>query len=329
MRVLFIGGTGVISTACSRLAVERGVDLFLLNRGQSERPVPEGAHVLRGDIRDPASAAAAVGARTFDAVVDWVAFTPAHVEADLDLFRGRTGQYVFIGSASAYQTPPARLPVVESTPLRNPFWAYSRDKIACEDRLVRAYREEAFPVTVVRPSHTYDETLLPMEGGYTVVDRMRRGAPVVVHGDGTSLWTLTHSRDVARGLVGLLGNPHALGEAFHVTSDEWLSWNQISETVARAAGAAAPRLVHVPSETLAAFDPERGAGLLGDKAHSRIFDNAKIKRAVPDFVATVPFAQGAEEVLAWHDADPARRVVDEAVDRRMDALVAAMAAVRP
>ena len=261
--------------------------------------------------------------------MDWVAFTPAHVEADLDLFRGRTGQYVFISSASAYQTPPGRLPVTESTPLRNPFWAYSRDKIACEDRLVRAYREEAFPVTVVRPSHTYDETLLPMEGGYTVVDRMRRGAPVVVHGDGTSLWTLTHSRDVARGLVGLLGNALALGEAFHVTSDEWLSWNAICEAVARAAGAPSPRLVHVPSETLAAFDPGRGAGLLGDKAHSRIFDNAKVKRAVPDFVATTPFARGAEEILAWHDADPARRAVDEAVDRRMDALVAAMEAVRP
>ena len=329
MRVLFIGGTGVISAACSRLAVERGLELFLLNRGHTDRPVPDGATVLRGDVRDPASARAAIGDRTFDAVVNWVAFTPEHVEADLDLFRGRTGQYVFISSASAYQTPPASLPVVESTPLANPFWAYSRAKIACEDRLVRASRDEAFPATIVRPSHTYDRTLLPFDGGYTVVDRMRRGAPVVVHGDGTSLWTLTHSRDFARGFVGLLGNPHALGEAFHITSDEWLTWNQIYETVARAAGAGAPRLVHVPSETLAAFDPERGAGLLGDKAHSMVFDNAKIKRAVPDFVATVAFARGAEEILAWYDADPARRVVDDALDRRTDAVIAAMQAVRP
>ncbi len=329
MRVLFIGGTGIISAACSRLAVERGVELFLLNRGQTGRPVPDGATVLHGDIRDPASAAAAVGDRTFDAVVNWVAFTPEHVEADLDLFRGRTGQYVFISSASAYQTPPASLPVVESTPLANPFWAYSRAKIACEDRLVRASRDEAFPVTIVRPSHTYDRTLLPFDGSYTVVDRMRRGAPVVVHGDGTSLWTLTHHRDFARGFVGLLGNPHALGEAFHITSDEWLTWNQIYETVARAAGAPTPRLVHVPSETLAAFDPERGAGLLGDKAHSMVFDNTKIKRAVPDFVATIPFARGAEEILAWHDADPARRAADVELNRRTDAVIAAMEAVRP
>ena len=237
MKVLFIGGTGTISSACSQLALERGIELYLLNRGQSVRPAPAGAQILRGDIREPASARKALGGLTFDAVVDWIVFTPDHIEADLELFRGRTGQYVFISSASAYQTPPASLPVTESTVLDNPFWQYSRNKIACEERLVRAYREEKFPITIVRPSHTYDRTLVPMDGGWTVVDRMRRGQPVIVHGDGTSLWTLTHHRDFARGLVGLLGNAHAIGDAVHITSDEWLSWNQIFTLMARAAGA--------------------------------------------------------------------------------------------
>jgi len=328
MKVLFIGGTGIISSACSQLAVERGLELYLLSRGQSARPVPQGARVLQGNIRDRASAAAALGDLTFDAVVDWVAFTPEHIEADLELFQERTRQYVFISSASAYQTPPVSLPVVESTPLVNPYWGYSRDKIACEDRLLRAYRDEGFPVTVVRPSHTYDRTLLPMDGGYTVVDRMRRGEKVIVHGDGTSLWVLTHHRDFARGFVGLLGNPHAVGEAFHITSDELLTWNQIFETVARAAGTVA-EIVHVPSELIAAHDPGWGAGLLGDKAHSMVFDNTKIKRVVPDYVATIPFSRGAEEIMTWFDADPARRVVDPERDRLMDKIIAAQASALP
>ena len=225
MKVLFIGGTGIISSACSQLAVERGIDLYLLNRGQSARAVPDGAQVLHADVRDPAAVTSALAGHTFDVVVNWMAFTPEHIEADLKLFQGNTGQYVFISSASAYQTPPANLPVTESTPLRNPFWQYSRDKISCEDRLVRAYREHAFPVTIVRPSHTYDRTLLPMDGGYTVVRRMRQGKKVIVHGDGTSLWTLTHHHDFAVGLVGLLGNPHALGEVFHIMGDEIQTWN--------------------------------------------------------------------------------------------------------
>lgn len=328
MKVLFIGGTGIISSACSELALARGLELYLLNRGQSSRAVPEGARVLQGDIRDRASAAAALGDLSFDAVVDWVAFTPEHIEVDLELFRGRTQQYVFISSASAYQTPPVTLPVVESTPLRNPYWGYSRDKIACEDRLLRAYRDEGFPMTIVRPSHTYDRTLLPMDGGYTVAHRMRQGKPVIVHGDGTSLWVLTHHRDFARGFVGLLGNPHALGEAFHITSDELLTWNQIFETVARAAGTTA-ELVHVPSEVIAAYDEGWGAGLLGDKANSMIFDNSKIKRTVPDYVATIPFARGADEIMAWFDADPARRTVDAERDRLMDRIIAATSRSNP
>ena len=301
MKVLFIGGTGIISSACSQLALAKGIDLYLLNRGQSMRPTPEGAKVLHGDIRDPASARSALGNLQFDAVVDWVAFTTGHIEADLDLFRGRTGQYVFISSASAYQTPPAGLPVTELSVLDNPYWLYSRKKIACEERLVRAYREEKYPITIVRPSHTYDCTLLPMDGGYTVVNRMLQGKPVIVHGDGTSLWTLTHHADFAKGFVGLLGNPHAIGDAIHITSDEWLTWNQIFETVARAAGAQA-HIVHVPSDLIAAYNPDWGDGLLGDKSHSMIFDNSKIKRLVPDFAATIPFARGRRR--SWPGITP-------------------------
>jgi nucleoside-diphosphate-sugar epimerase len=329
MKVLFIGGTGVISSACSRLAVSRGIELFHLRRGQTTRPVPNGIQLLTGDIRDPESAQRALGDRRFDAVVDWVAFLPEHIEADLRLFRGRTNQYLFISSASVYQTPPANLPVTESTPLDNPFWAYSRAKIACEERLLSAYREDKFPFTIVRPSHTYDQTKLPCAGGYTVIDRMRRGKKVIVHGDGTSLWTLTHHEDFAKGLVGLLGHSRAIGEAVQITSDEWLTWDQIHHLLARAAGTRA-EIVHMPSDVIARYDPEWGAGLLGDKAHSMIFDNTKIKRLVPDFAAVIPFSRGANEILAYYDADPARRTVNAPMDALMDKLVElAESACRP
>jgi nucleoside-diphosphate-sugar epimerase len=323
MKVLFIGGTGIISSACSQLALERGIELYLLNRGRTtSRPIPHCAQVLRGDIRDRESAQAALKDQSFDVVVDWIALTPEHIETDIELFRGRTGQYIFISSASAYQTPPANLPVTESTPLDNPMWEYSRNKIACEERLTMAYRAEKFPMTIVRPSHTYDRTLNPIHGGYTMIDRMRKGKKVIVHGDGTSLWTLTHHTDFARAFVGVLGNPHAIGEVYHITSDEVLTWNQIYWLMARAAKAEA-RLVHVPSDLIGAFDPEWGDGLLGDKAHSMIFDNTKIKRLVPDFAATIPFARGAEEIMAWFDADPARQIVDEKLDRVIDQIIAA------
>jgi len=328
LKVLFIGGTGIISSACSELALERGLDLYLLNRGQSFRPTPAGATVLHGDIRNPESARAALGDLQFDAVVNWIAFTPEHIETDLALFNGRTRQYIFISSASAYQTPPVQLPITESTPLHNPYWAYSRAKIACEERLMQAYRQDGFPMTVVRPSHTYDKTLLPMDGGYTVVHRMRQGKKVIVHGDGTSLWTLTHHRDFAKAFVGLLGNSHALGETFHITSDELLTWNQIFQLVAQAAGVE-PNIVHIPSDFLARFSADWGASLLGDKAHSVIFDNSKIKRAVPDFVAAIPFSQGAREIMAWYDADPARQKVNAEIDQRMDDIIAAYETALP
>ena len=321
MRVLFIGGTGIISSASTRLAAERGVELYVMNRGQSWRPIPDEVTRLMGDIRDPESARSAIGALEFDAVVDWVAFTPEDIETDLELFRGRTAQYIFISSASAYQTPPTSLPVTESTILDNPIWQYSRQKIACEERLVRIYREEHFPYTIVRPSHTYDCTLLPPHGGWTVIDRMRRGEPVVVHGDGTSVWTLTHHRDFAKGLVGLLGRDDAVGETFHITSDEWLTWDRIHHILARAADTTAD-IVHVPSEVIHRYDREWGESLLGDKTHSMIFDNSKIKRFVPDFVATIPFSRGAEEIIAWYDADPSRKTVDKGLDRTMDRIIA-------
>lgn len=322
MKILFIGGTGIISSACTQLALDRGLDLHLLNRGQSIRSVPAGVTVLNGDIRNPESVCQALGDLQFDAVVNWVAFTPEHIETDLALFKGRTRQYIFISSASAYQTPPVQLPVTESTPLHNPYWAYSRDKIACEERLMKAYREDSFPITIVRPSLTYDKTLIPIDGGYTIVNRMRQGKKVIVHGDGTSLWTITHHRDFAKAFVGLLGNNHTLGESFHITSDEILTWNQIFELVANAADTEA-NIIHIPSDFIAQFDADWGDGLLGDKMHSMIFDNSKIKRVVPDYVAAIPFAQGIKEVIAWYDADIARQAVNTEFDQRIEKIIQA------
>jgi nucleoside-diphosphate-sugar epimerase len=324
LRVLFIGGTGVISSACAREAVGGGhdVELFVLNRGQSAgRALPPGVTELRGDIREAESVRDALDGFDFDSVVDFVAFTAGHVRADLDLFRGRTGQYVFISTASAYQTPPSRLPVTESTPLRNPYWQYSRDKIACEDLLIAEYRDNGFPATIVRPSHTYDETKTVLSGGWTSLARMLAGKPVIVHGDGTSLWTVTHSTDFARAFVPLLGHPRTLGEAFHITSDDVLTWDQIAYALGAALGVT-PRLVHVPSDVIAAHDPEWGAGLLGDKTHSMVFDNSKVKSVVPGWNAVVPFERGAREIAARHLADPARQVVDEKLDALMDKLAA-------
>jgi nucleoside-diphosphate-sugar epimerase len=328
VKVLFIGGTGIISSACVALAAARGIELVLLNRGNATRPIPADVPVIQGDIRDKDATARLLRDMTFDVVADFVAFTPEHVETDLELFRGRTKQYIFISSASAYQTPPLSWPTVESTPLRNPYWAYSRAKIACEERLMLAYRDEGFPVTIVRPSHTYDARSVPMDGKYTVLARMLAGKKVIVHGDGTSLWTLTHHRDFAKGFVGLLGNPHVLGEAIHITSDEVLTWNQIAEILAGALGVQA-QIVHIPSEVIASYDAAWGAGLLGDKAHSMVFDNTKIKRLVPDYVASIPFYQGAAEIAAWYLSNRAALQVDEKLSDLMDTMIAAYESVGP
>jgi nucleoside-diphosphate-sugar epimerase len=321
MRVLFIGGTGKISTACSELAIQKGVHLTLLIRGRALVLPPEGAELLQADINDRTAARAVLGNYTFDAVVDWVDYTPDKLLADLELFRGRMGQYVFISSASVYQTPPSNLPIRESTLLDNPIWEYSRNKIACEEVLVKAYREQKVPITIVRPSHTYDRSSVPVEGGYTVVDRMMKGMPVIVHGDGTSLWTLTHNADFAKGFIGLLGNSHAIGESFHITSDEWLTWNQIYQLLGKAAGVE-PHLVHIPSDLIAAYDSTIGDSLLGDKAHSTIFDNNKIKQVVPEFSATIPFSLGAREIINWHREDPSRQKINPGFNLLCDQIIA-------
>lgn len=323
LSVLFIGGSGVISAAAAELAVARGHRLTVLNRGRSTlRAVPDAAEVLSVDVRDAAAVSVALGDRTFDVVVDFVAFTTDHVRADIAQFAGRTGQYVFISSASAYQKPPAVLPVRESTPLHNPFWEYSRDKIAAEDVLMAAYRDQGFPVTIVRPSHTYDRTQIALLGGWTDIHRMRTGQPVVVHGDGTSLWTLTHSTDFAKALVGLFGRSQSIGDSFSITSDEYLPWDAIYAEYARAAGAPAPRIVHVASDTMAAGNPDWSGPLLGDRSHSVIFDNTKVKALVPDFVCTTPIALGFREAIAWFDAHPEQQIVSASVNATLDRLVA-------
>lgn len=327
MKVLFIGGTGIISTACTALAAERGIDLTLLRRGEHEAPVPAAVRTLTADITDFAATAAALGREQFDAVVDFIAFTPDQIERDLALFAGRTRQFVFISSASAYQKPASHYLITESTPLANPYWQYSRDKIACEERLLRAYRDDGFPVTIVRPSLTYGDTQIPLAVNswlkpYTAISRMRAGKTIIVPGDGTSLWTVTHNSDFAVGLIGLLGHPQAIGHAFHITSDEVLTWNQIAEITAAAAGVE-PRVVHIAADFIGACIPDEVGSLTGDKAVSAVFDNTKIKRFVPRFGARVPFAEGIRRTLSWFDADPHRQVVDTAADAAWDKLIAA------
>lgn len=320
--VLFIGGTGRISAHCVDAAVARGFEVSVLNRGQmAMRQRNPSVRYLIGNARDPASVREAVAGMSFDCVVNFVAYDAADVEHDLALFRGRTGQYVFISSASAYQTPPARTPITESTPLINPIWAYSQNKIAAEDVLVRAARETGFPATIVRPAHTYDEGSVPMPGHWTAIARMRAGRPVVVHGDGSSLWTLTHGRDFARGFVGLLCNPAAYGDSFHITSDEAPPWNAIVQMLATAAGVDRPDIVHVTSDAIALADPAWGDGLLGDMTHSLVFDNRKLKAIVPDFICTTPFHRGAREIMAWFDAHPDYQIEDPAKHATMDWLV--------
>ncbi|MEX2162429.1 MAG: NAD-dependent epimerase/dehydratase family protein [Anaerolineales bacterium] len=319
--ILFIGGTGIISSAVSPLVVARGDNLFVLNRGISPRGQPAGARLVQADIRtDPGALAKAIAQHKIDVVVDWIAFVPEQVQGDIDACLGRVKQYVFISSASAYQKPIRKLPITEETPLENPFWEYSRNKAKCEQLLMEAYRKQGFPVTIVRPSHTYDKTLFPFHGGYTVVDRMRKGKPVIVHGDGTSLWVMTHHQDFAVGFTGLLGNPAAVGEIFHITSDELLTWNAIFGMIAEAAGAEL-HAIHVPSELIAKYDADWGASLLGDKAHSVIFDNSKIKRVVPEFNPRIPFAEGVREVMAWVDGNPAAQLVDEKANALYDKII--------
>jgi nucleoside-diphosphate-sugar epimerase len=324
MKILFIGGTGFISTSVSRLVVERGHELCLLNRGQRGKG-PPGSRTLCADMQKPDEVRAALGNEKFDVVVDWIVYTPDQVERDIALFQGRTRQYIFISSASAYQKPPAHHVITESTPLHNPFWDYSRNKIACEERLTRAYREDGFPMTIVRPSLTYDTNLPIAIGGwgcYTLADRLKKGRPIIVHGDGSSLWVVTHAEDFGRGFIGLFGNPQTLGQAFHITTDEVLTWNQIYETIADSLGVQA-NIVHIASEEIVRISPAMRGGLLGDKTWSVVFDNSKIKTFVPGYRAQIPFREGIRRTLAWFDADEKRRRVDETVNAEMDRILAA------
>jgi nucleoside-diphosphate-sugar epimerase len=335
MKLLFIGGTGLISSACAELAARRGHDVTLLNRSISKKyPVPNGARQIIADVQVPLEELALLlSGYRFDAVVDFIAFTVDDIERDLALFRGKTGQYVFISSASAYQKPPKNYLVTEQTPLENPYWQYSRDKIACEARLMEAFREEGFPVTIIRPSLTYGPTQIPFCVGswahpWTVIDRMQRGCKIIVPGDGTSLWVLTWNADFAKGLVGVLGKPEAIGEAFQITSDEVLTWDQIYLEAFNALGLE-PSILHVPSDLIAAYWPHAQGSLVGDKIHSIVFDDSKIKRLVPDFDCEVDWAHGLRLALAWHQSHPGFQTLDGPLDRIMDDIVLAYESALP
>ncbi len=327
VRLLFLGGTGLISSACAQLAVASGHELVVVTRGLTSKVAPPpGATVVHADIRNPRALRDALVGRQFDSVVQWIGYTPGDIASDVELFSD-VGQYVFISSASAYEKPPSSYVVSESsTPLRNDYWQYSRDKIACERLLLDAHATSGFPVTIVRPSLTYGPSQIPVSVGswnrpFTIVERMRRGAPIIVPGDGTNLWVLTHNTDFARGLLGLLGHEGSIGEAIHVTSDEVLTWNQIYREVGHAAGVEL-RLLHVPTDAIVTADPESAGSLWGDKSHSIVFDNSKLRRLVPQYEATVPFATGIRETIRWFDEDSQRQSVDQEANAVWDRIAA-------
>ena len=337
-KALFIGGTGTISSAITaQLAAEGAWDLTLLNRGNRNTGLPASVKVLKADINDGPAVEKLLEGTRWDCVCDFIGFVPAHVERDWRLFRGRTKQYIYISSASAYQKPLASPFITEGTPLVNPYWQYSREKIACEDFLMEKHRTEGFPVTIVRPSHTYGDRSVPVgvhgdEGSWQVLKRMLEGKPVIIQGDGTSLWTLTYNTDFAKGFIGLMGNPHVLGNAFHITSDETLTWNQIYQSIADALGVEL-KAYHVSSEFLDAAGPyDFQGGLIGDKANTVLFDNEKLKRAVPGFRATVRFEEGVRRALANILSHPELQRPDPAFDawcdRVIDALERAKASLR-
>ena len=322
MKVLFIGGTGNISRASSALAIQRGIDLYLLNRGNGSISM-EGARNLKADINEKSKVLALVKEHHFDAVVNWIAFTPEDIQRDYELFKDHTNQYIFISSASCYQKPLAHPIITESTPLINPFWDYSRSKIACEDLLTSLYRKHHFPMTIVRPSLTYD-TVIPVPIGgwkeYTIIDRIKKGKKIIVHGDGSSLWTITHAKDFAVGFIGLLGHQQAIGHSFHITSDEILTWNQIYDAVAMAAGKQAHK-VYIPSDYLGTFDEGLKGSLLGDKAVSTIFDNSKIRRFVPDFNPVIRFKDGICKTVNWFEEEQDRMVIKDETNEFIDRII--------
>lgn len=327
MKVLFIGGTGIISSACSELAVKRGIELHILNRGLSRKLFPpKKARIISADIRkEPGKVSECLKNENFDAVVDWVAFTESDIEQDIRLFTGKTKQFVFISSTTVYHKPAPHYLITEENPLGNPFSEYARNKIACERRLMREHVKNGFPVTIIRPSLTYGFSQIPLCAGswnypYTLINRMKKGKKIIVPGDGTSLWTVTWNADFAKGLIGLLGHKKAVGEAFHITSDEVLSWNRIFLEAGRAAGVE-PELIHIPSDLLAAYIPRLTASLIGDKINSVVFDNSKIKKFVPGFKAEVKWAEGVRKAIRWHEKKPERCAVDKEADMMYDKII--------
>ena len=333
MKALLIGGTGQISMAITKKLVKDGWEVYLLNRGNRSAELPEGVHSIVADINDEAAVLEKTKGIMFDSVCEFIGFVPAQVERDWRLFRGKTRQYIYISSASAYHKPVGDFMITEGTALANPYWEESRNKIACEDFLMGKFREEGYPVTIIRPSHTYGDWSVPLgvhgdNGSWQVLKRMLEGKPVIIHGDGTSLWTLTHNTDFAKGFVGLMGNPHAIGDVFHITSDDTLTWNQIYQTIADALNVPL-KVVHVSSEFLDAVGPyDYRGGLIGDKANTVLFDNRKLKRAVPGFKATVRFDQGVRRTLDYILAHPECQQADPAFDAWCDRVIAAVEAAK-
>ena len=332
MKALFIGGTGIISAACVRLAAARGIEVHVLNRGKTAAKLPPDVTSIHADIQQEDHVRDALKDQTFDVVTNFVNFAPADIERDIRLFAGKTAQYIFISSGSAYQTPPVNWRITESTPLHNPHWEYSRNKIACEERLIAEYRRSGFPAVIVRPSLTYGDTLIPLSitswnQSWSPVDRMLRGKPIIVHGDGTNLSTATHNSDFAKGFIGLFGDVRVLGHAIHITSDEVLSWNQFYQIVADAVGVK-PKFVHVASESLVKMNPELDSWIFGGFGHSVVYDNSKIKSLVPDYVATTTFKQGIGQTIEHFQVSPHLRSVDAKFDEWCDRVVTAVENLR-
>lgn len=320
-KILFLGGAGMIGSAAAAEAVSRGAQVTIVTRSEPTRTVAEGVRALRADVRDAAQLRGVLGGEDFDAVVNWVGYVPDDVRDHPALFMGSTGQYVYISTCSVFGRPVPQLPITESSPRRQPVFGYARDKIACELLLEEAYRATDFPLTIVRPFHTYDRTVIPLLSGWTAIERMRAGRPVVVHGDGTSLWTLMHASDFARAFYPLLGLDRAVGESVNVVSGEILTWDQIHLTLAAAAGVRAPLLRHRSSESIAEHVPGWTEVLEHDFRHSMLFDTAKLRALVPEFAPAVPLSEGVRETVAYHDADPARRRIDPELDRAFDSLL--------
>ena len=326
MKILLIGGTGTISSAITRQLAETNHEVYLLNRGNRNAGLPANIKTIVADINNEAEAAKALEGMTFDAVCEFIGFVTPQVERDYRLFAGKTKQYLYISSASAYHKPVRDYRITEATTLANPYWEYSRNKIACEEFLLKMYRENGFPVTIIRPSHTYCEKSVPLgvhgdKGSWQVLKRMLDGKPVILHGDGTSLWTLTHNEDFAKGFIGLIGNPHAIGEAFQITSDESVTWNQIYECIADALGVEL-KPYYVASDLLDALGSyDFKGGLIGDKANSVVFDNSKLKKAVPGFVATIRMEQGIRKTVEYMLSHPETQVEDPEFDAWCDKVI--------